>query len=80
MSGEFVVRMEDVLDLYHEDHDPERPVVCFGETSRQLAEDAGPPIKAGPDGWNAMTTSASETAPGTCSCSVNRRAGGDTSK
>ena len=48
MSGEFVARMEDVLDLYHEDHDPERPVVCFDETSRQLVEDARPPIKAGP--------------------------------
>ena len=25
--------MEDVLDLYHEAHDPERPVVCFDESS-----------------------------------------------
>ena len=25
MSGEFVARMEDVLDLYHEEYDPERP-------------------------------------------------------
>ena len=29
--------MEDVLDLYHEEYDPERPVVCFDETSKQLA-------------------------------------------
>ncbi len=34
MSGEFVARMEDVLDLYHEEYDPERPVVCFDETSK----------------------------------------------
>ena len=27
-----VARMEDVLDLYHEDYDPEHPVVCFDET------------------------------------------------
>ena len=36
MSGEFVARMEDVLDLYHEEYDRERPVVCFDETSKQL--------------------------------------------
>ena len=40
--------MEDVLDLYHEDYAPERPVVCCGEASRQLAEDVRPPIKAKP--------------------------------
>ena len=48
VSGEFVARMEDVLDLYHEACDPERPVVCFDETSRQLVEDVRPPIKAKP--------------------------------
>ena len=48
MSGEFVARMEDVLDLYHEDYDRERPVVCFDETSKQLVEDVRPPIKAKP--------------------------------
>ena len=39
MSGEFVARMEDVLDLYHEDYDPDHPVVCFDETSKQLVAD-----------------------------------------
>ena len=34
MSGEFVARMEDVLDLYQPEYNPERPVVCFDETSR----------------------------------------------
>jgi len=28
--------MEDVLELYHELHDPLRPVVCFDECSKQL--------------------------------------------
>ena len=28
--------MEDVLDLYEKEYDPERPEVCFGETSKQL--------------------------------------------
>ena len=72
--------MEDVLDLYHEDYDPERPVVCFDESSRQLLGDGRPPIKAAPDGWSAMTPSTSETGPGTGSCSVNRRVGGGTSR
>ena len=48
--------MEDVLDpvsstgqaLYHEAYDPERPVVCFDETSRQLVEEVRPPSKAKP--------------------------------
>ena len=31
--------MEDVLDLYHEEYDRERPVVCFDESSRQLTDD-----------------------------------------
>ena len=48
LSGEFVARMEDVLDLYHEEYDPERPVVCFDETSKQLLGDVRPPIKAAP--------------------------------
>ena len=48
MSGEFVARMEDVLDLYHQDHDPDRPVVCFDETSKQLVKDVRPAIEARP--------------------------------
>ena len=79
-SGEFVARMEDVLDLYHEEYDRERPVVCFDESSKQLLGDVRPPIGLPPDGWSAMTLSTSETGPGTCSCSVNRRVGGGTSR
>ena len=40
--------MEDVLDLYHEEYDRERPVVCFDETSKQLLGDVRPPIEAAP--------------------------------
>ena len=40
--------MEDVLDLYHQERDPEWPVVCFDETSKQLIEDVRPPIEAAP--------------------------------
>ena len=48
LSGEFVARMEDVLDLYQPEYNPERPVVCFDETSRQLTGEVRPPIEAAP--------------------------------
>ena len=43
-----VAHMEDVLDLYAEPHDPQRPVVCFDETSTQLLADTRPPMPAQP--------------------------------
>ena len=41
--------MEDVLDVYTRPHDPERPLVCLDETSKQLvAEVRTPePMRAG---------------------------------
>ena len=38
--------MEDVLDLYAEPYDPQRPVVCFDETSKQLVAEKRAPIPA----------------------------------
>ena len=43
MSAEFVAHMEDVLDLYAEPYDPQRPLVCFDETSTQLLADTPAP-------------------------------------
>ena len=40
--------MEDVLDLYAEPYDPDRPLVCFDETSKQLVADKTPGIRAKP--------------------------------
>lgn len=40
--------MEDVLDLYHEPCDPERPVICMDETNRQLVGETRVPIPAKP--------------------------------
>ena len=48
MSADFVAAMEDVLDLYAEPYDPQRPVVCFDETSTQLLSDTRPPIPVEP--------------------------------
>ncbi|HEV2042715.1 MAG TPA: IS630 family transposase [Casimicrobiaceae bacterium] len=48
-SGAFVAAMEDVLAVYTRPHDPEHPLVCLDETSKQLiAETRMPiPMKAG---------------------------------
>lgn len=48
VNGEYVARMEDVLDLYAEPSDPKRPVVCFDESPTQLIGEARAPIPAEP--------------------------------
>ncbi len=48
VDGEYVARMEDVLDLYAEAPDPKRPVVCFDESPTQLIGEVRQPIPAKP--------------------------------
>jgi len=48
VDGEYVARMEDVLDLYAEAPDPTRPVVCFDESPVQLIGEVRQPIPAEP--------------------------------
>jgi transposase len=48
VDGEYVARMEDVLDLYAEAPDPERPLVCFDETPVQLIGEVRQPSPAQP--------------------------------
>ena len=48
VSAEFVANMEDVLDLYAEPYDPQRPVVCFDETSTQLLAETQPALPPRP--------------------------------
>jgi transposase len=48
VDGEYVARMEDVLDLYAEEIDPNRPVVCFDESPTQLIGEGRQPIPAKP--------------------------------
>ena len=43
-----MAHMEDVLELYAEPYDPQRPVVCFDETSTQLLADVRPSIPPAP--------------------------------
>ena len=48
VDGTYVARMEDVLDLYAEAADPQRPVVCFDESPTQLIGEVRLPIPAAP--------------------------------
>jgi hypothetical protein len=47
-SAEFVATMEDVLDVYHRPYDPERPVICMDEASKQLIAEVRQPLPAQP--------------------------------
>src|SRR6202521_4488662 len=47
-SAAFVAGMEDVLEVYQRPHDPERPLVCLDETSKQLIVETRTPIPAKP--------------------------------
>jgi hypothetical protein len=47
-NGEFVARMEQVLDVYKRPYDPRRPVVCMDESPRQLIRETRLPLPAGP--------------------------------
>ena len=47
-SAAFVANMEDVLEVYHRPHDPERPVVCLDETSKQLIVETRAAVPAKP--------------------------------
>jgi DDE superfamily endonuclease len=48
VDGEYVARMEDVLDLYAEPPDPKRPIVCFDESPVQFIGEVRQPIPAVP--------------------------------
>ena len=48
VDAEYVARMEDVLDLYAEEPDPQRPVICFDESPIQLIGEVRRPIPAEP--------------------------------
>ncbi len=48
VTGEFVWKMEDVLDVYERPHDPRRPVVCLDETTKQLVAATRTPLPPAP--------------------------------
>lgn len=47
-DAEFICQMEDVLDLYSQPEDPNYPLVCFDETSKQMTKETHLPKAAEP--------------------------------
>lgn len=53
-NAEFVCKMEDVLEVYRRPYDPQRPVVCLDETSKQLIGEVASPAPAAPGQTGAL--------------------------
>jgi hypothetical protein len=47
-NADFVAAMEDVLEVYQRPRDPQRPLVCLDEQSKQLIKETRAPIPAAP--------------------------------
>jgi hypothetical protein len=47
-DGEFVWRMEDVLEVYHRPYNPGFPVICIDEASKQLVGEVRHPLPLRP--------------------------------
>ena len=47
-DADFVCAMEDALEVYQRNYDPQRPVVCLDETSKQLVRETRQPVPAAP--------------------------------
>jgi transposase len=48
VGAEFVWRMEDVLDLYEEPYDSDKPLICFDELPYQMVAEARIPLPTKP--------------------------------
>ena len=48
LDAHYIARMEDVLDLYAQPPDAQRPVVCFDEASVQLVAESRVPVPTAP--------------------------------
>ncbi len=48
ITAEYRERMYDVLALYAKPYDPQEPVICLDEKSKQLLEQTRPPLAASP--------------------------------
>ena len=48
LDAPYINRMNDLLDLYTKPYDPEEPVICLDEKSKQLIEDVRPSLPVAP--------------------------------
>ena len=70
-NAQFVWRMEEILDLYEEPYDPNRPVVCFDERPCQLLAEVREPLVSKPASHSVSTPSMSAEVWPTCSWPSN---------
>ena len=61
-SAGFVAAMEDVLETYQKPRDPDRPLVCLDETSKQLIVETRAPSPPSRDEKPDTITNTSATA------------------
>ena len=59
--------MEDVLEVYHRPYDPEHPLVCMDECSKQLIGEVREPLPQSQTTWLSRTASTNGKAPPTSS-------------
>jgi hypothetical protein len=78
-NSAFVAAMEDVLAVYTRPHNPDYPLVCLDETSKQLIAETRTPIPMR-RGRAARVDYEYERAPPTCSCCSRRLKAGATSR
>ena len=78
IGAEFVWRMEDVLDVYARDYDPQRPQVCFDEKSIQLIAETRRPLPMQPGKPERYDYEYRRNGSAISSCSFNLWVGGDT--
>jgi len=79
-NSAFVAAMEDVLAVYTRPRDPDCPLVCLDETSKQLIAETRVPIPMKPGRRPVAITNTNATALPTCSCCLLRSKAGATSK
>jgi|SRR5690242_2358913 len=66
-NAEFVYHMEDVLDVYHRPSDPQHPVVCLDEATKQVIGEVREPLQPDRVRSNGATANTSATARLLCS-------------
>lgn len=72
--------MEDVVEVYHRPHDPDRPVVCLDEAIKQLIKETRVPVPAKPGQPARHDYEYERNGTPTCSCCSRRSRDGGMSK
>ena len=66
-NAAFVAAMEDVLEVYQRPQDPQRPVVCLDETTKQMIAETRAPSRRRPGARRVTIANTSAMAWPACS-------------